>query len=199
MSGATHTRHRRWTVANCLTAFRLFIAAPMLVLLAVGGQREAFLWMLVASFASDALDGTVARLTGGTTRFGARLDSWADGAAYCAIAVGLPLLFPRLFAELWPTMLAIIASFVLPGLVGYIKFRRVTSYHTVLVKAAVGSTAIGLLLALWGGPRLPLQVAAVLAVAAALEEIAITCLLKAPLSNVGGLLRVWREQRRPRR
>jgi len=198
MSGATRTRHRRWTIANCLTGFRLVIAAPALVMLAFAGWREEFRWMLVASFASDFLDGTVARLTGGTTRFGARLDSWADGAAYCAITVGVSLLWPRLVAHEWPAMLAIIASFLLPGAIGYLKFRRFTSYHTLLVKAAVGATALALLLALWGGPAWPLRLAAMLAVAAAAEEIAITWVLRAPLSNVGGLLRVWRERHPPR-
>lgn len=197
MNGATRTRHRRWTVANCLTAFRLLVAAPSLVILALAGWRDAFLWMLAVSFFTDFADGTIARLTGGTTRFGARLDSWADGAAYCAIAVSLPLLFPRLVAEQWPAMLAIIASFVVPGVVGFAKFRRFTSYHTLLVKAAVGATALALMWALWGGPAGPLHAAALLAVAAAVEELAITWLLKAPLSNVGSVIKVWRELRRP--
>lgn len=95
-------------------------------------------------------------------------------------------------------MLAIILSFVLPGIIGYAKFRRFTSYHTLLVKAAVGTTALALMWALWGGSAGPLRLAALLAVAAAIEEIAITWLLKAPLSNVGGIVKVWREQRRPR-
>ena len=198
MSGATRSHHRRWTLANGLTALRLVIAAPALVMLAVAGWREAFLWMLAASFLSDFLDGTVARLTGGTTRFGARLDSWADGAAYCAIALGVSLLWPHLVAQEWPTIIAIIASFVVPSAFGYFKFGRFTSYHTVLVKAAVGATAVTLLLVLWGGPRWPLRGAALLALGAALEEIAISCVLKAPRSNVGGLVRVWRERRQAR-
>ena len=197
MSAATRSHARRWTLANCLTAFRLVIAAPSLVIFALAGWREAFLWMLVASFSSDFLDGTVARLSGGSTRFGARLDSWADGVAYCAISIGVALLWPRLLAEQWPAMLAIMASFLLPSVIGYLKFHRFTSYHTLLVKAAVGTTALALTVALWGGPNWPLHLAAVLALAAALEEIAITWVLKAPLSTVGGILRVWREHRRP--
>ena len=198
LSGATRSHHRRWTFANGLTMFRLVIATPALVLLALAGWREAFLWMLTASFLSDFLDGTVARLSGGTTRFGARLDSWADGAAYCAIAMGVGLLWPRLVAQEWPTITTIIASFVVPSALGYCKFGRFTSYHTVLVKAAVGATALALLLVLWGGPRWPLRGAALLALAAALEEIAISCVLKAPRSNVGGIVKVWRERRQTR-
>ena len=200
MSGATRYRqHRRWTLANALTAFRLFIAAPALVILAGIGWHEGFLWMLVASFVSDFLDGTVARLMGGITRFGARLDSWADGAAYCAISLGISLLWPHLVVQEWPAFVAIIASFVLPGLFGFIRFGRFTSYHTVLVKVAVGATALALLLVLWGGPVWPLRVAALLALAAALEEITISCVLKTPQSNVGSILKVWSEQRQKQR
>jgi CDP-diacylglycerol--glycerol-3-phosphate 3-phosphatidyltransferase len=197
VNAVRRNHHRRWTAANCITAFRLLVAAPALAVFALAGWREGFVWMLVASFASDLLDGTVARLSGGGTRFGARLDSWADGAAYCAISLGVPLLWPRLLAREWPAMLAIMASFVLPGVIGYLKFRRFTSYHTLLVKAAVGTTALALMSALWGGPLWPLHIAALLAVAAAVEEIAITWVLRAPLSNVGGIVRVWRERHAP--
>jgi cardiolipin synthase (CMP-forming) len=181
-----------------MTAFRLFIAAPALVLLAAVGWREGFLWMLVASFASDFLDGTVARLTGGTTHFGARLDSWADGAAYCAIAAGIILLWPQLVAQEWPAFLSIVASFVVPGAFSLVKFGRFSSYHTLLVKAAVLATAVALLLVLWGGPVWPLHIAALLALAAAVEELAISCVLKTPRSNVGSIVKVWRDQRRAR-
>lgn len=199
MSGTTRYHHHgRWTVANGLTAFRLFIAAPALVVLAVIGSREGFMWMLVASFVSDFLDGTAARLTGGITHFGARLDSWADGAAYCAIALGISLLWPHLVAREWPIFVGIVASFVLPSAFGFIKFGRFTSYHTRLVKVAVGATALALLLLLWGGPIWPLRCAALLALAAALEEFAISCILKTPQSNVGSIIKVWGGRRRAR-
>lgn len=194
-----HSRRGRWTLANGLTAFRLFIAAPILVIFAVSGWREGFVWMLLASFTSDFLDGTVARLTGGITHFGARLDSWADGAAYCAITLGMCLLWPQLVAQEWPAFVAIIASFFLPGAFGFMKFGRFTSYHTVLVKLAVASTAAALLLVLWDGPVWPLYIAALLALAAALEELAISCVLKSPQSNVGSILKVWPGRQRTRR
>jgi len=51
------------------------------------------------------------------------------------------------------------------------------------------------LVVLTGGPRWLLRVAAVVDVLAALEEIAISCLLDAPRSDVGGVVRVWRAKR----
>lgn len=187
-------RHpRRWTAANCLTLFRLALAAPAMVLAALAGWREVFLVMLAAAFASDFVDGTVARWSGGTTPFGAWLDSWADGAAYCAIALGVALLWPRLVATEWLAFGALVASFSLPAAAGWLRFRCLTAYHTWATKAAVATTAAALLTALFTGLGWPLRIAAGLALLAALEEILITLLLTRPRSNVGGLWRLRRD------
>jgi CDP-diacylglycerol--glycerol-3-phosphate 3-phosphatidyltransferase len=188
----------RWSPANALTAFRLVIAAPFMLVFAIAGERELFLWMLVASFFTDFIDGTVARLSGRPNRFGAMLDSWADVTAYVSIAISVWLLWPELVRREWMPFTAIVASFVMPSIVGLAKFGRFTSYHTLLVKAAVAATAVGLLLLLWGGPAWPFRLAAALALLAALEEIAITSVLEEPRSNVRGICAVWRSRRRGR-
>jgi len=186
---------QRLTLANGLTAFRLVVAAPGFLACAVLGAREVFLWLLVASFASDAVDGTVARLTGGPTRFGARLDSWADAVAYSTIALGVALLWPEVVMRERAACLALVASFSVPALAGRVRFGRFTSYHTWLTKLAVATTALCLVAALADGPAWPLRIAATLAVLAAAEELAITCLLAAPRSNVRGLWALRRSVR----
>lgn len=195
MSGGPAREPSRWSAANALTAFRLVVAAPAMLLLALAGQREPFVWVLAASFASDFVDGTVARLAGGSTRFGAALDSWADVAAYSAITFGLVVLWPELVRREWLACSALVASFVLPSMLGLLRFGRFTSYHTRLVKLAVAMTAAGLLVLLWTGQVWPFRLAAAIASLAALEEMAITCLLDAPRSNVRGVGSVWRERR----
>jgi CDP-diacylglycerol--glycerol-3-phosphate 3-phosphatidyltransferase len=185
----------RWTPANLLTAFRLFVAAPLMLLLAIVGEREAFRWVLVASFFSDAIDGTVARWSGQTTPFGAMLDSWADVTAYSVIAISVVLLWPELVRAHDASFAAIVASFVAPSLAGLLKFRQFTSYHTWLVKLAVAATASALLVLLWDGPTWPLPIAAAIAVLAAIEEIAITCVLDAPVSDLRSLAAARRHAR----
>ncbi len=192
-----NANHRpgRLNAANLLSGFRLVVAAPLMLLCAALGAREPFVWILSAAFLSDAIDGTVARLTGNLTRFGALLDSWADFAAYVAIAVGVGVLWPdKVRAEL-AAFVAIVTSFTVPSALGLLKFRRFTSYHTLLVKLAVAATAAGLLALLWNGPAWPFRLAAVIAVAAALEEIAITAVLDAPRANVKGFFAVLRARR----
>ena len=55
-------------------------------------------------------------------------------------------------------------------------------------------TAIALFALLWAELVWPFRIAAVIATLAALEEIAITCLLDAPRDNVRGVRAVWRER-----
>lgn len=80
---------------------------------------------------------------------------------------------------------------------GLLKFGWFTSYHTILTKTAVAACALALLTALWGGPNWPLRAAAALAVAAAIEEVAITLVLRRPVSNVVSLFRLLRGRRGP--
>jgi len=183
------------SLANALTAVRVFIAVPLMLGCAAVGAREAFVWVLAVSFCTDAIDGPLARLSGTANRFGAKFDTWADVTAYAAIALAVTVLWPDLVREQWLAFGAIVASFVVPSVVGLAKFGSFTSYHTRLVKLAVVVTALALLVVLTGGPRWLLRVAAVVDVLAALEEIAISCLLDAPRSDVGGVVRVWRAKR----
>jgi CDP-diacylglycerol--glycerol-3-phosphate 3-phosphatidyltransferase len=184
----------RWTIPNLLSAFRLGMV-PVLLLLALSGQREAFLWVLAVAFLTDAVDGTIARLTGQVTRFGAVLDSWADVSIYATVAVALALLWPELLRSEAVAIGAMVASFVLPALVGLVRFGRFTSYHTHLVKVAVGASAVGLYLMLLGISVWPFRIAAVLVALAALVEIAISLVLKEERSDVSGLWEVLRERR----
>lgn len=183
-----------WTLPNLLSGFRL-LTAPVLVLLASGGDRELFLWLLAIAFFTDAIDGVLARSMGQTGQLGAQLDSWADVAVYAATAIAVFLLWPELVSREWIAITAVILSFVFPALIGLVRFGRFTSYHTRLVKLAVVATVIGLFAMLLDVSAWPFRVAAVLAVLAAAEEVAITLVLKTECSDVDSLWQVLREQR----
>lgn len=185
---------RRWTLPNLLSAARLGIA-PVLLLLAFVEQREIFLWLLAVAFLTDAVDGTIARLTGQVTRFGATLDSWADVAIYVTVALAMVLLWPELLRREALAISAVVASVALPTLMGLLRFGHFTSYHTWLVKVAAAVTAIGLFLMLLDVSPWPFRIAAVLAMLAGLEEIAISLVLGKGRSDVPGLWPVLRDRR----
>ncbi len=175
------------TLPNLLTGFR-FVAAPVLLWMAWHDYPIAFMGLLAITFASDLLDGLAARLTGQVTQFGATLDSWADVITYLTIALCCWWLWPDIMGRELLYVGLIIASCLLPALAGMLKFGRFTSYHTWGVKIAAAAMGLTLYVLFLGGPPWPFQVAAVMCIVAAIEEIVITWLLHEPESN---LRSVW--------
>ena len=82
----TDARRRGWLGALALTLLRLSLA-PAFVICASSGTRGWILaLMLAVGFASDVLDGVVARRYGAITPFLRRLDSSVDTVFYLAVA-----------------------------------------------------------------------------------------------------------------
>lgn len=179
------------TLPNLITLLRL-ASTPLLLALAWHGQGTAFLVLLAAGFGSDVLDGWLARRLGQSSELGARLDSLCDLAVYVTVALGGWWLWPELLRAEAPFFAALLASLVLPGVLALVRFRRLTSYHTWLAKIAVAAAGLSVLLLFAGGPAWPLRLAVPLGVAAALEAIAITLLLREPASNVRSLWHLLR-------
>lgn len=179
------------TLPNLLTCFR-FIAAPVLLWLAWHGNGALFLWLLGCSFLTDALDGFVARLTQQVSELGATLDSWADVIIYITIVISAWWLWPELVQQEIVAVSLIVSSYVLPALVGMVKFGAFTSYHTWTVKFAAAGVAVAMYLLFLCKLALPFEIAAFICVLAALEEIAITLILPEKRSNISSLWAVWR-------
>ncbi|CAA9891254.1 CDP-alcohol phosphatidyltransferase [Candidatus Methylobacter favarea] len=179
------------TLPNLLSAFRL-VVAPILLWLAWHGYDDLFLILLAAGFFSDALDGITARLTGQVTEFGAMLDSWADVITYLTIAVSTWWLWPDVVNREIVYVALVIASYLLPAVVGIVKFGSFTSYHTWTVKFAAAAMAFSLYTLFLGGPAWPFRTASFICALAAFEEMAITLLLTQKQSNISSLWSVIR-------
>lgn len=168
---------------NALSLLRLLLA-PVMVGMAWRALSDVFLLLTFAAWITDALDGYLARRLHQCSELGARLDSWGDLAFYSALAVGAWWLWPeRLRAEGIFVMLLVV-SYLLPALIGLLKFRRLPSYHTRAVKVAAVITAAGVAALLLFDIRWPLRLAAVVCLYAALEEIAITTRLRRLRSDI---------------
>lgn len=188
----------RWTLANLLTAYRFPAAAAMMVF-ALLGYGNMFLAVLASAFATDVLDGMAARALNQVSRFGSVLDSWADMFLYMAIAAGCWLLWPDVVSREAPFVGMIVGSYLLPAGVGLIRFGTFTSYHTWTVKVAAATTGISVFTLFLFDVAWLFQVAAVLCVIAAIEEIAITMVIPELHSNVRSLWTVYRRYIKPRR
>lgn len=168
---------------NLLSCFR-FSLVPFLIFSAHNHEPKWFLAGFLGSLLSDFADGFLARRLNQTSELGAKLDSWADLATYLALPLCAWWLWPDLIRREAPYALAAVASYILAVVFGFLKFGRLTSYHTWGAKLSVVSIGPTLLLLFAGGLAWPFRVATFILVLAELEEMAITATLSEWRANI---------------
>lgn len=165
-----------YNLPNFVSCIRILLA-PVLFYFAFTHKPVWFLAALMFSGFTDVLDGFLARTLHQITALGSRLDSWGDFTIYTTMAICAWILWPDIVAEELISYVVIVVSFTSPVIIGLLKFRTITSYHTWTVKVAVVVTFVGYILLFAGWLDWPFRVAAVFCAVAALEEIAITLLI----------------------
>ena len=161
---------------NAVSFLRILVA-PVLVYFAITQQPYWFIGALLFAEFTDVLDGFLARTFNQITKMGSHLDSWGDFVIYSTIAVCAWILWPDILKREMLYFIIIVLSFMLPAIIGFIKFKRFTSYHTWSVKLAVAVTVLSYILLFSGLLDWPFRVAALFCLYAAIEEIAITLLI----------------------
>ena len=171
---------------NALSALRLALA-PVLLALAWSGAPRAFVCCLALSLMTDIADGRIARRTGQASERGAVLDSWADLATYASLPLSAWWLRPGFVRAEAVFLLVAVASYVAPVAIGFLRYGRLTSYHTRGARLAAYLGGASTLVVFAGGPALPFRLATAVLVLAELEEIAITAVLPTWHANVPSL------------
>jgi CDP-diacylglycerol--glycerol-3-phosphate 3-phosphatidyltransferase len=179
------------TIPNLLSSLRL-VSVPVLLVLAWRGCEKEFLVLLVCALLTDLADGYLARRLHQESELGARLDSWGDFALYITTPLSAWLLWPELIVREIPYVVVVLASFMLPILIGFIKYHRLTSYHTWGAKLSAVLMGCTTLLLFAGGPALPFHFSTVVLVLTQIEEISITFVLPKWHSNVPSLMHALR-------
>jgi len=161
---------------NLVSLIRILIA-PLLVYLAIQQQELWFIAALLFSGFTDVLDGFLARILNQVTALGSHLDSWGDFTIYSTMALCAWIMWPHIVLQEIVYFSIILGSLCLPVLVGIIKFKSLTSYHTWSVKLAVALTFLGYVLLFTGISEWPFRLAALVSLYAGIEEILITLIM----------------------
>lgn len=182
------------TIPNIICGFRL-VGSFVLVGIAWADLSELFLWIFLVLAMSDWIDGKLAILLNQRSVIGARLDTWADTALYCALLVGAMMIYGD-------TLQAEIVWFI-PPFVTYListvaclwKFGRWPSYHTRAAKTGwflVLLAAIGLFTdwSLW-----PMRITLAFSALTSLETLAITIISPAWRVDVTSIYHAWRDNK----
>ena len=165
-----------YNLPNLVSLIRILMA-PVLFYFAITQQPYWFIGTLLFAEFTDVLDGFLARTLNQITEMGSHLDSWGDFVIYATIAICAWILWPDILQRELVYFFIIVFSFTIPVIIGFIKFRQFTSYHTLSVKLAVFVTVIAYILIFTGLLDWPFRIAAMLCLYAAIEEIAITLLI----------------------
>ena len=152
--------------------------APVLFYFALTQQPYWFIGTLLFAVFTDVLDGFLARTLNQITEMGSHLDSWGDFVIYSTMAICAWILWPDILQREILYFATMVICLTLPIITGFIKFHRFTSYHTWSVKLAVFVSIIGYILLFTGLLDWPFRLAALFCLYAAIEEMAITLLIR---------------------
>lgn len=182
-----NSTERLWTIPNILSMYRIVIF-PFILYIIYERDESLFALFITINFATDILDGLIARLFNMQTKLGAKLDSWADTGTYI-------LVFIAIYLFKWDVIKAhriILFVFFIAWIVSYVivlvKFRGLIGLHTYLFKiTGYLQGAFIVCLFVFDFYAWLFYVSLTVGILACIEEIIIILSLKHPASNVKGL------------
>jgi cardiolipin synthase (CMP-forming) len=120
-------------IPNQITAVR-FLLVPAIWGLALGGHSEYVGTALIICFASDALDGYLARRLHQCTEFGAKFDSLADNLLIPSALGWLIMFRPVVLQDHVAVSAVAFGTYVCSLAIGWMKFRQFGNLHLYLSK-----------------------------------------------------------------
>jgi cardiolipin synthase (CMP-forming) len=121
---------------NLFTGMRL-VGIPVLWVLAAMGRTRALGIGIALAFATDMIDGWLARRLHAETEIGSRTDSIADHLLAASTVTWLFMLRPEFFQAHAPLLFGWIALALFTLLMAWLRFRRFVDLHLYSAKAAV--------------------------------------------------------------
>ena len=184
----TNTHKRAWYIINGITLYRV-IAAPFLLILLFTKHYDIFKWLLGVSFFTDLIDGYLARKFKVTSILGTRLDSIGDDLTVLVGLIALFVLKLEFIKQHIIILIILLALFLVQTTYAFIRYRKMTNFHTYLAKTAALLQGVFLILVFFTEePSLILFYAAIIVTMLELtEEIILVRMLPQWQANVKGL------------
>lgn len=180
---------------NGITFYRL-IAAPFLLYLLLTNRMDLFKWLLAFSFFTDAIDGYLARKYRVVSVLGARMDSIADDLTVLVGIIGLIMYRREFMITHIDMIIAMLILFLVQIIISLIKYRKTTSFHTILAKLAAIFQGIFLIITFFmKEPSLILfYLAVIVTMLDLIEEIILVLMIPKWKTDVKGIYWVLRKK-----
>ena len=184
----TNTHKQAWYIINGITLYRI-IAAPILLVLLFNKQYDIFKWLLGVSFFTDLIDGHLARKYKVTSIMGTKLDSIGDDLTVLVGLIGLFVLRFEFIKQHIIIFLILLVLFLAQTTYAFIRYRKMTNFHTFLAKTAALLQGVFLILVFFTEePSLILFYAAtIVTMLELIEEIILVGMLPQWQANVKGI------------
>ena len=118
------------TLANGITFFRILCSLALLFCMPLS---LPFFVLYAAAGSSDIFDGLIARKTNTATKFGAKLDTFADIVFAAVVLLKLlPILKLPLWMIVWVGVIALIK--LVNIVIGFVRHHTLTAVHSVINK-----------------------------------------------------------------
>jgi len=187
---------KNYNIADWFSFYRV-LAAPLLIALIWLDERIIFACFIFISYATDAIDGYLARKLKITSPRGSQLDSFGDQITLTIGLIGL-LCFETAFIK--ANLLIIIVAFIpyiLQMLIAYWKYGKATAFHTYLAKLSAVIQSIFIISSLVFSPQNWLfYTMIVIGLLETFEEITLIFMHDVWVSDVKGLFWAHRDKQR---
>lgn len=182
-------------LVNAITGYRV-LASIALFILAAAGRLDWFQWLLPLSFFTDLIDGPLSRKLNVSSTFGAYLDSIGDDLTVLAGIYGVYVFKNGFLHDFRISIAVMLTLFIAQILFAWIRYGKLSSFHTYLAKtAAIVQGSFLILLFLLPEPIMPLYwLAVAITIADLIEEILLVAIMKTWRTNVKGLYWVLKKE-----
>lgn len=187
---------KNYNIADWFSFYRI-AAVPLLVALLWLRERELFSWFLLISYATDAIDGFLARKLKISSARGSQLDSMGDQLTFVMGLIGL-WIFEKGFINANLLLIGIaFVPYIMQMVLAYLKYGKATAFHTYLAKTSAIAQATFILFTLFFGPEyLLFYLMIVIGVIETIEEIALIFMYDVWVKDIKGIYWALRDKRR---
>ncbi len=187
---------RDFNIADWISFYRI-MAVPVLIYFIGRGEREIFTWLLGVSYATDAVDGFIARKLKISSARGSQLDSYGDQLTLVAAIIGLIVFEPAFMKENYLLIIIAFIPYLIQMFLAFRKYGKATAFHTYLAKLSAITQGVFILWILFFGPIYWLFYAMiVIGILETIEEITLIYMYDNWVSGVKGIYWALRDKRR---
>jgi len=190
---------KNFNIADWFSFYRVLIA-PVLLAFIWFDLRLVFTWFLLISYATDAIDGYLARKLKITSPRGSQLDSFGDQITLIIGLIGLFYFETHFIKNNLILILIAFIPYVVQMLIAYRKYGKATAFHTYLAKLSAVLQSLFILWSLFFSPEYVLfYIMIVIGLLETIEEIMLIFMYDHWASDVKGIYWALNDKRRSKK